>query len=235
MLKVMTKTLGNAGALPGAAIVGNPLAVIITYKTIIDFFSCKTPSDFKRRISSWQELKPGDVIGIHRKHKVMPDYDHYGIYAGNLEVIHLSNGRKDFGLKVSVRKDPFSMFKGEDSEVFVVDFDTFNEYIENLSQLEKFRRLPDDTIRKILRRNYNLYSPEETLRRAESKIEKKVGVWNPLNNCEHFALWCKTGVAESSQIRRFLEIKLPTTGDYLETARREPEISTVFKIAFAKP
>ena len=25
------------------------------------------------------------------------------------------------------------------------------------------------------------------------------------NNCEHFAVWCKTGVRESSQVQRFLE------------------------------
>ena len=28
-------------------------------------------------------------------------------------------------------------------------------------------------------------------------------VW--FNNCEHFAVWCKTGVHESSQVQRFIE------------------------------
>ena len=29
------------------------------------------------------------------------------------------------------------------------------------------------------------------------------------NNCEHFALWCKTGVSESRQIVNFLNLLVP--------------------------
>ena len=191
------------------------IRILLILKTLGDAFPYKTPSDFKLRISDWKELKPGDVIGVHRKFKKkflkgITMYDHYGIYAGNLEVIHLSNGRNDFfGGEVCVRQDPFNHFKDEASEVFVVDFDRFNEYIENLSPLEKGRRLPHDIIRKILGRNYHPYSPEETLERAKSKIGKH-GYNLLFHNCEHFALWCKTGICESRQIARILEIKLPT-------------------------
>ena len=170
-------------------------------------FPYKSPSDFKRHISDWHQLKAGDVIGVHRKFKNehlrgITMYDHYGIYAGNFNVIHLSNGLNDDFLsgKISVRKDPYYKFKGgESSEVFVVDFDTFfNEYMKNLSLLEKFQRLPHDIIRKILGKNYHLYSPEETVRRAESHLNEEG--YNLLwNNCEHFALWCKTGIGESTQ------------------------------------
>lgn len=41
------------------------------------------------------------------------------------------------------------------------------------------------------------------LHRAESRIgETRYGAFR--NNCEHFARWCKTGVEESKQVRRFL-------------------------------
>ena len=192
------------------------LRIIVILKGLGDIFPYKTPSDFKRRILDWHQLKVGDVIGVHRKFKNkllrgITIYDHYGIYAGNFNVIHLSNGLNDFlGGKISVRKDPYYKFKGESSDIFVVDFDTFNEYIKNLSPLEKFQRLPHDTIRKILGHDYYPYSPEETVRRAESKLGKQG--YNLLwHNCEHFALWCKTGICESRQIARILEIKLPTS------------------------
>jgi hypothetical protein len=194
------------------------IRILLIIKTLGDVFPYKTPSDFKLRILDWHQLKPGDVIGVHRKFKNKllrgkTMYDHYGIYAGDLNVIHLSNGRNDFlGGKVCVRQDPFYQFKDESSEVFVVDFDRFNEYLKNLSPKEKSQRLPHDVIRKILGRNYHPYSPEETLNRAKSKMGKE-GYNLFFHNCEHFALWCKTGICESSQIARILEIKLPTSGD----------------------
>ncbi len=187
------------------------IAIKAFRETVKFLLPYKKPSDFKCRISDWRQLKPGDVIGVHRKPKVLPDYDHYGIYAGNFEVIHFSNGCDDFlSGKVSVRKDSFSLFKGED-EVFVLDFDMFNECIKNPALGQQIH----DTIRKILGRSYHPYSPEETLRRAESQIGKNgfndgSGYNVFWRNCEHFALWCKTGVAESSQIGNLRDLKLPT-------------------------
>ena len=44
-----------------------------------------------------------------------------------------------------------------------------------------------------------LYSPQETVRRAYGRLKEKE--YNPLfNNCEHIAIWCKTGISESTQI-----------------------------------
>lgn len=173
--------------------VGGSIFASIVIGVIGYVVSYETPSNFKCRISDWRQLKPGDVIGVHRKPiKGKNTYDHYGIYAGNLEVIHFSDGRKHLwpGKKVPIRKDSFYQFKDED-EVFFVDFDGFNEYIENLSPLKIGQRVHD--------RKYHFYSPEETLRRAESQLGKEMPYDISRNNCEHFAIWCKTGVAESSQ------------------------------------
>ena len=59
--------------------------------------------------------------------------------------------------------------------------------------------------------NYRIYSPEETVARAESRLgERHYNI--ATNNCEHFAIWCKTGVSESTQVENFLlkisEIKI---------------------------
>ena len=57
------------------------------------------------------------------------------------------------------------------------------------------------------------YGPRETVQRARSKIGK--GGYNLFtHNCEHFAIWCKTGLNESTQLSiegiavRFLRSKL---------------------------
>lgn len=54
-------------------------------------------------------------------------------------------------------------------------------------------------------KNYHLYSPEETVQRAKSCIGK-TNFGNGYgeyalhrNNCEHFAIWCKTGLRQSIQ------------------------------------
>ena len=48
-------------------------------------------------------------------------------------------------------------------------------------------------------KGYHLYSAKETVERAKSRIgETQYNL--AFNNCEHFALWCKTGLKESSQV-----------------------------------
>ena len=45
------------------------------------------------------------------------------------------------------------------------------------------------------------FDPETVVSRAESKLgERKYNAFT--NNCEHFALWCKTGVSSSEQINK---------------------------------
>ena len=51
---------------------------------------------------------------------------------------------------------------------------------------------------------FKIYSPEETVKRARSKIgERKFFLQG--NNCEHFAIWCKTGVRQSYQVNLVLK------------------------------
>jgi cell wall-associated NlpC family hydrolase len=99
-------------------------------------------------------------------------YKHYGIYAGNSKVIHYSAINGDFGTNISVYETSFEQFRKDGKcEIY--------EIPKNIS------------IRQ--------YSPEETLRRARSRLGEKS--YNLLfNNCEHFALWCKTGISLSRQV-----------------------------------
>lgn len=50
-----------------------------------------------------------------------------------------------------------------------------------------------------------MYSPKETVERARSRLgEENYSLLS--NNCEHFAIWCKTGVSRSYQVRRAAEL-----------------------------
>lgn len=161
----------------------------------------KKSCDFIRTVSD-SGLKKGDVIGVHRIGGV---YDHYGIYTGRGKVIHFSNEGSDFGGDIRVRRATLSQFKDGASNVFVVDFEAYRDYVENPGLLDLLEEgIVGIALRKLFGDELTLYSPEETVERAKSQLGE--GDYNLVfNNCEHFAVWCKTGVKESSQVQRFIE------------------------------
>ena len=168
----------------------------------------KKACDFKRTVSD-SDLKRGDVIGVHRIGGV---YDHYGIYTGRGKVIHFSNEGSDFGGDIRVRRATLSQFKDGADNVFVVDFEAYRDYLENPGLLDLLEEgIVETALRKLFgSETITIYSPEETVERAESQLgkgEEGEDKYNIIfNNCEHFAVWCKTGVRESSQVQRFFEM-----------------------------
>ena len=65
-----------------------------------------------------------------------------------------------------------------------------------------------------------MYTPDETIRRARSRLgERKYDLG--LNNCEHYAVWCKTGLRESSQVDAVLD-RLETLWIELEPKMVDP-------------
>ncbi len=168
----------------------------------------KKACDFIHTVSD-SELKKGDVIGVHRIGGV---YDHYGIYTGRGKVIHFSNEGSDFGGDIRVRRATLSQFKNGASNVFVVDFEAYRDYVENPGWLDLLLEegIAGIALRELFgNKKITLYSPEETVERAESQLGRE-GYNLVFNNCEHFAVWCKTGVKESSQVQRFLEAVVGT-------------------------
>ena len=134
---------------------------------------------------SQKSLQAGTVIRVSRGL-----YDHYGVYIGKSKVIHFSDGiiKKDTLRKFSnyskVKKsiqggNPFlagyAIMPRYDIEVEVtVDVMAFDpDYLSEISN--------DDCVERACSLlgcdGYNLFQ----------------------NNCEHFAIWARTGIAESSQ------------------------------------
>ena len=96
-------------------------------------------------------------------------YRHYGIYAGSSKVIHYAAAEKDFGNDVCVHETTLKDFIRNDKCV-VVQID-----------------------------DKDVFSPEETIKRARSRTGEKS--YNIIfNNCEHFVYWCKTGKKMSKQV-----------------------------------
>ena len=172
-----------------------------------------------------QKLENGDVICVNRYSL----YDHYGIYVkkGN-KVIHYSTpeGRADSG--GTVCETTLGEFL-DDAERFTVrrypkdpplfwfllraeDFKVNNEEMEKKGAFSKaLEFLQEITLSKSdspyasrgdsKTTSYHLYSGEETVERARSHLGK--GDWGLVrNNCQHFAVWCRTGLKASSQVQK---------------------------------
>jgi hypothetical protein len=132
----------------------------------------------------------GDIIYVDRQpllwrsteHRKNPDtrlvdimiyrvskYRHYGIDLGNGRVVHY------IGSSFLLRQDSSIM---EDSiEVFLKD-----------GMLGVIDDIP------------YIYSRDEVVKRAKEELGSNFGGYSVVhNNCEHFALWCATGMKESRQ------------------------------------
>lgn len=123
-----------------------------------------------------KKLEPGDVLAVSRWGNL---YEHYGVYIGQNQVIHFAGELGDSELL-----DDSAMVR----KVSLYDFEQDSEY-----RIIAFPR--ESSIS-----GYHLYSAEETVERAKSRLgEKGYGIFG--NNCEHFAYWCKTGVKTSKQVK----------------------------------
>lgn len=118
------------------------------------------------------KAKHGDIVKV--RHAL---YVHYGVYVETSDdphIIHYTgeNGPQDFS--GMIRETPISVFLNGETKYSVCEFDP---------------------------KNYKtIYSGEETVKRAKSKLGERN--YNFLtNNCEHFAVWCKTGEEKCFQLR----------------------------------
>lgn len=170
------------------------------------------------RLVSKSFLKPGDVIGVSRKGL----YEHYAIYIGNDRVIHYCGEGNDFGGRVSVHEAPLCEFIKDSRDYFVVWFDEGRPIKLQCRTAFIFNSTADLYNSKYNESKKKTYSAEETIKRAKSRIgEEQYNLVS--NNCEHFAMWCKTGVSESSQVNQIVRFAFASgvTGCGLEQVDRK--------------
>ena len=159
----------------------------------------------------------GDVIFVERS----LGYRHFGIYSGNRKVIHyVKNNEND--LDGTIGETSIEKFLGDDENCYVCNFDekgrrtseslaapAFNAFAPRVGIFDLLK-IVYDIYTFLNSENGKLYSPEETVARARSKIgESNYNLI--LDNCEHFAIWCKTGLYKSEQVEEFLNIFTSTS------------------------
>ena len=164
-------------------------------------------------------LFKGDVIFVNRG-----TYLHYGIYIGDHKVIHFAPRN---GGEACIHKTSLDNFLNsgvcrvvefhDNSEDYEEDYEeddcTYND--EDRAEPVRIGNLKrpgfpvvNNHLLGILNdftnsTDYHIYSGRETVKRAKSELNKK-GYNLITNNCEHFAIWCKTGIHESNQVDNFL-------------------------------
>jgi len=162
-----------------------------------------------KRLTRKEFLEPGDVVGVARE-KALKMYEHYAVYIGNGQVVHYAGEGNDFNGRVSVQKASLKSFLKDDTDYFVLFFHKDYTMPRKIQVRTSFNLNDigyDSNFALLRHRESKIYSPEETVQRALSRVGEEN--YNLLsNNCEHFAVWCKTGVAESYQVNRTLNILL---------------------------
>ena len=157
----------------------------------------------------------GDVIGVHR---IGGLYDHYGVYESDSCVYEYAARDGDFG-KADIHTTTLENFVRDSNNLFILTFPERHgrpgkipiisqAKIENVSLFGGISLKPE--LRNLFScKDYHLYTPDQTIRRAKSQLgERKYNL--VFNNCEHYAIWCKTGLHKSHQVESLLHFLKPT-------------------------
>lgn len=146
------------------------------------------------------ELQHGDIICISRGL-----YDHYGVYDNECSVIHFSSKDSDISFDNEIIETDLSTFKRGDSGLRKLVFPKRHKKPRQIAVQGYTGLMPFPFSAFSFFESYKLYSPEETVQRARKELGKKN--YNLFfNNCEHFAIWCKTGIHESHQVNELLDV-----------------------------
>ena len=146
----------------------------------------------------------GDVICVNRGL-----YSHYGIYIEEgRRVIHYTGATGPNDFNGVVRETSLDEFLNGTKNFNICKFPEKppkNLHFLHLAMRKRGLFKIWQIVKNMMLKDYHLYSGEQTIERARSKIGQ--GGYNiALNNCEHFAVWCKTGVKNSSQVNQILDI-----------------------------
>lgn len=138
----------------------------------------------------------GDIIGVSRV-----AYEHYGLYVGGGRVIHYTSYSGNISDNTIMETD-ISHFLNGSNEFFI--FDCENEGRERVVASSSSSVAKSLNMTKPFDEVLVIYTPEEAVERAKSRLgENKYSL--SCNNCEHFAIWCKTDISKSYQVDRILK------------------------------
>lgn len=169
----------------------------------------------------------GDVLRIDRG-----NYWHYAVYDNVNRVIHYTSKGSDTSGENIVSETNFEHFLrgGQSFEIVIfpetfidertyvkgvmpstcngiIDFpNSYNLFLIFAKTLTSASLAITRVYEELKALNYRLIEPDEVIARAEKKLgENKYNLM--LNNCEHFAVWCKTDVYDSHQTSMYRHLK----------------------------
>ncbi len=158
-----------------------------------------------RRLTGESFLEPGDVIGVTRT-SALELYDHYAVYLGDGQVIHYAGDQNDFSRDIVIHKADISEFLKTENNYFVLYFEGKRYAPKKIFRNSNLFVKDEVYLNQLIyegNSEFELFSPSETIARAESRLGETA--YNLVtNNCEHFALWCKTGLSTSFQVKRVI-------------------------------
>ena len=138
------------------------------------------------RVYSIYDLQRGDHIAFHRfwgaywHHAIVEDVD---TKSGEIRIIEYTNSATGFSVDNSSSPKRPGIAK----------------VIRNTLQFQKI------TVYVMIHEQLECFDPETVVWRARSKLGERK--YNPFtNNCEHFAMWCKTGRSSSDQVNKAKEM-----------------------------
>ncbi len=188
----------------------------LTSKLLTGALAVFVSRQFERQSSARPEdVENGDVIKVNRGL-----YDHYGIYVSNgPRVIHYTGATGPADFNGRVRETSLDEFLNGAEGFTVCRFPKSPDELTSLLRPSKTASYktgsPLWTLWQGMKgsklKDYHLYSGLETVARARSQLGKE-GYSIAGNNCEHFAVWCKTGLKESTQVNNAIEILLALCG-----------------------
>lgn len=166
------------------------------------------------------KINLGDIIKVKRSFPIMvynKEYWHYGVYIGNEKVIHYSSGDSDISSENMIICSSLNCFlRGVDEIERIIFPDEYDKKFGSekikLDSVITPHNIPIKAIVSFIyslfseqkKNDYKIYSPSEVVERAKSRLyEQKYNLI--FNNCEHFAIWCKTGVKGSKQVEEILD------------------------------
>lgn len=126
------------------------------------------------KVESDEKLLEGDILGVGRPFPKL--IHHFGIYVGNGQVVHYTD----------------SNYSKTNADIHKTSLKSFLTYKKDGTKIvqKKFYKINIESF--AYDKDLEELSPDETVRNAESMINKKRGEYNLLfNNCETFANWCK--------------------------------------------
>lgn len=145
----------------------------------------------------------GEVIVANRGF-----YRHYGILGCDNQVIHFATPDGSFDKsRARIHTTSLDQFSAGDP-CYIVSEDELRRRIaesQNQSDACKFWNAisflifghPSEI---------RLYNSAETIQRASNMFFTQRSYFLPFNNCEHFAIWCKTGLWQSNQVNNAVNI-----------------------------